>query len=466
MDQFRKETDSMGEVLVPNGMYYGAQTVRSITNFSIGDDTLPRFMIEALGILKKAAAMTNFDLNKLPEDKKNLIIQAADEVILGKLDDHFPVRIWATGSGTQSNMNANEVIANRAIEIAGEEIGSKTPIHPNDHVNMSQSSNDAYPTAMHISAALAIHRKLLPALHLLKDSLEHKVKEFDGIIKIGRTHLMDAVPLTLSQEFSGYVEMIRQNIERIEQTLPRIYELALGGTAVGTGINTHPEFAVRAAKNIAELTSLPFKSAENKFASLSAHDPLVFLSGALKTIACSLLKISTDIAWMGSGPRCGLFELLLPANEPGSSIMPGKVNPTQCEAIAMVATQVLGYDTAIGFAGSMGNFELNVYKPLIIFNILSGISLLSDSMIGFVKNLLHGLAANKAQIAKHLNQSLMLVTILNEKIGYDNAAKIAKLAYEEGLTLKEACLKLKMLSAEEFDRTVDPKKMIQPKINR
>lgn len=462
MAEFRKEHDSMGEVLVPSKVYFGAQTMRSIHHFPISHDTLPKVMIEALGILKKAAAKTNFALKKLPQDKMDLIVAACDEVIAGKLNDHFPVKIWATGSGTQSNMNANEVISNRAIEMAGGQMGSKTPIHPNDHVNMSQSSNDSYPTAMHIATALAIHRELLPAMQLIKEAMEKKVKEFDGIIKIGRTHLMDAVPLTLSQEFSAYVEMLKQDIERVESCLPHIYELALGGTAVGTGINTHPEFAKMAASEIASLTKLPFKSAENKFAALSCHDPLVFFSGALKTLSGSLLKIATDISWMGSGPRCGLFELILPSNEPGSSIMPGKVNPTQCEALSMVAVQVMGLDAAVTIAGSRGNFQLNVYKPMIIFNILTSIQLLSDSMKAFKHFLIDGLKANEKKITDHLNRSLMLVTILNQKIGYDNAAAIAKLAYKEDITLKEACLKLKFLSAKEFDEIVDPKKMINP----
>lgn len=462
MSEFRIETDSMGEVKVPSGVYYGAQTARSIFHFSIGQETLPKVMIESLGILKKAAAIVNCKLGKLDEDKKKLIVKASEEVISGKLDGNFIVRIWATGSGTQSNMNANEVIANRAIELSGGVIGTKTPIHPNDHVNMSQSSNDVYPTAMHISAALALHRDLLPSLKNFKLALQKKMEEFDGIIKIGRTHLMDAVPLLLSQEFSGYIEQIDQNIERIEQCLPRIYELAIGGTAVGTGINTHPKFAVMAAEEIAKITHLPFVSSKNKFASLACHDPLVFLSGALKCISCSLMKIATDIAWMGSGPRAGLFELLLPANEPGSSIMPGKVNPTQCEALSMVATQVIGNDAAIGLAGSMGNFELNVYKPLIIYNLIQSIQLLSEGMNSYVTHLIHGLKANKKQIEHHVRHSLMLVTILNQKIGYDNAAKIAKLAFEEGTTLKTACLKLNLLSEEEFDAIVDPKKMINP----
>ena len=459
---FRKETDSLGEVLVPKDVYYGAQTVRSLHHFCIGHDTLPPLMIESLGIIKKAAAITNHSLGKLPENLKNLIVQASEEVIAGKLNNQFPVHIWSTGSGTQSNMNANEVIANRAIEIAHGILGSKKPIHPNDHVNMSQSSNDIYPTAMHIATALGIHRQLLPALKNYKSCLEEKIKEFDGIIKIGRTHLMDAVPLLLSQEFSGYLDQAVQNIERVEYCLPRIYELAVGGTAVGTGINTHPKFATCAAEEISKLTSLPFMSSNNKFASLASHDPLVFFSGALKTIASSLLKISSDISWMGSGPRAGLYELILPTNEPGSSIMPGKVNPTQCEALAMVAVQVMGFDAAISIAGSRGNFELNVFKPLIIFDILTGITLLSDAINSFIKFLLKDLKANIVKIDEHLQQSLMLVTILNQKIGYDQAAKIAKLAFEKGWTLKQSAVYLQLLTEAEFDQIVDPKKMIFP----
>ena len=463
MTQYRKESDSMGEVDVPVDAYYGAQTVRSLHHFSIGQDKLPPLMIESFGILKKAAAIVNYKLHKLDEEKKNLIIQAADEVIGMRLNDQFVVHIWATGSGTQSNMNCNEVIANRAIELAHGKRGSKTPIHPNDHVNMSQSSNDTYPTAMHISIVLALHRQLLPALKAFHETLEKKCEEFDEIIKIGRTHLMDAVPLLLSQEFSGYLEQIAQDIERVEQTLPRLYELGIGGTAVGTGINTHPEFAKMAALEIAKLTKLPFISSKNKFASLASHDPCVFLSGALKTLSCTLMKIGQDIALMGSGPRAGLFELILPSNEPGSSIMPGKVNPTQCEALMMVAAQVMGYDVAISIAGSRGNFELNVFKPMIVFNVLNQIQLLSDSMESFRKFLLIDLQANKKQIEHHLKNSLMLVTILNQKIGYDKAAKIAKVAFDEGISLKEACMKLNLISSLEFDEIVDPKKMIHPK---
>jgi fumarate hydratase class II len=462
MSEFRTEKDSMGEIQVPNAMYYGAQTARSLKHFSISLNTLPRSMIHALGLLKKAAAVVNCDLGKLSPEKKELICKAADEVISNRLDAHFPVRIWQTGSGTQSNMNVNEVISNRAIEMAGGKMGSKTPIHPNDDVNMSQSTNDTFPTAMHIAAAIEINKELLPALKKMKEALKEKEKEFEGIIKIGRTHLMDAVPLYLSQEFSGYVEQLSQAIERIESVLPRIYELAIGGTAVGTGINTHPEFAVRVAKKIAEYTHLPFKSAPNKFAVLAAHDALVFTSGALKTLSCSLMKIANDFALMGSGPRCGLFELLLPANEPGSSIMPGKVNPTQCEAMAMVAAQVMGYDMAITIGCSQGNLELNVYKPMIIYNLLHSIELLSDTMEAFTDLLIKGTKANTKKIQYYLEQSLMLVTILNQKIGYDNAAKIAKLAFDEDLTLKEACLKLHLLSEKEFDLLVDPKKMIHP----
>lgn len=458
----RKERDSLGEVEVPDSVYYGAQTMRAIHHFPIGTHTMPKILIESFGIVKKAAALTNYQLKKLTKEKTDLIVKACDALLQGRLDDQFPIKIFSTGSGTQSHMNVNEVLANYAIEQAQGIKGSKNPIHPNDDVNMSQSSNDIYPTVMHIATALSLHRFLIPHLEGMIKTFQDKSIEFDGIIKVGRTHLMDAVPLLLSQEFSGYIEMLKQNLERIGQTLPRIYELAIGGTAVGTGINTHPDFAKIASGFIADLTHLPFKSSENKFASLAAHDPLVFLSGALKTLSGTLLKIATDLAWMGSGPRCGLGELILPTNEPGSSIMPGKVNPTQCEALSMAAVQVMGLDTAIAIAGSRGNFELNVYKPLIIFNILESITLLSDAMGTFTKFLLKGLQANQKAIDEHLSQSLMLVTILNQKIGYDQAAKIAKMAFEENLTLKEATLKLGLLSAEEFDQLVDPKFMINP----
>ena len=458
----RTETDSMGAIEVPVNQYYGAQTARSLIHFDIGHDVMPRELIRAFGILKKAAALVNQDIGKLPADKASLISQAADEVISGTLDRHFPLRIWQTGSGTQTNMNANEVISNRAIEIAGGVMGSKKPVHPNDDVNMSQSSNDTFPTAMHIAAAEQLVHDLLPAIKTLRDGLDKKAKEYKNIIKIGRTHLMDAVPLTLGQEFSGYVFQLDQDMERIEKVLPELYLLALGGTAVGTGLNTHPEFAERGAKKIAELTGLPFASAENKFAYLAAHDPIVMASGVLKTLACSLMKIANDIRWLGSGPRCGLNELLLPENEPGSSIMPGKVNPTQSEAMTMVCVQVLGNDAAIGIAGTQGNFELNVFKPVMIHNFLHSVRLLADSCRSFEEHCVRGMQANQAKIAFYLEQSLMLVTALNPHIGYDKAAKVAKKAHAEGTSLKEACLALGFLTADEFDRFVRPEKMLSP----
>ncbi len=465
MVKYRIESDSMGKLKVPSDKYYGAQTARSLIHFSIGYNLMPPELIRSFGILKKAAAIANTKLGKLDKRRASLIIHAANDVIAGKLNHHFPLKIWQTGSGTQTNMNVNEVIANRAIQLAGGKLGSKNPVHPNDHVNMSQSSNDTFPTAMHISAASEIHNSLLPTLRRLRQILAKKEKEFTKIVKIGRTHLQDAIPLTLGQEFSGYISLIDRDIERIESALNGLYDLAIGGSAVGTGLNTHPKFAEMAAKEIAKLTRLPFRSHPNKFAALSAHDEIVFASGTLKTTACSLMKIATDIAWLGSGPRCGLNELLLPENEPGSSIMPGKVNPTQCEALAMVAVQVYGNDAAIGFAGSQGNFELNVFKPLIIFNLLHSVLLMKDCIDHFQKFCVHGLKANKKQIAKYVENSLMLVTALNPVIGYDKAAQIAKLAYKKGISLKEACLKLNFLTAEEFDRIVDPKKMTSPSKN-
>ncbi|MBD1857611.1 class II fumarate hydratase [Leptolyngbya boryana FACHB-1624] len=458
----RTETDSMGAIAVECDRYWGAQTQRSLTYFAIGQDKMPTELIRAFGILKKAAAIVNQDLGKLPAEKATLMIQAADEVIAGKLNDHFPLSVWQTGSGTQTNMNANEVISNRAIEIAGGELGSKTPIHPNDHVNMSQSSNDTFPTAMHIAAAEAIHQRLLPMIKKLRDALQNKSNEFDDIIKIGRTHLMDAVPLTLGQEFSGYVAQLDQAIARIEATLPGLYELAIGGTAVGTGINTHPEFAVRSASKIAELTGLPFVSAPNKFAALAAHDAIVFTSGAIKTLACALMKIANDLRWMGSGPRCGLGELVLPANEPGSSIMPGKVNPTQCEAMTMVCVQVMGNDSAIAIAASQGNFELNVFKPVLIHNLIHSIRILSDACSSFTDHMVVGIVPNRDRINHFLENSLMLVTALNPKIGYDNAAKVAYKAYKENSTLRQACIELGLLTGEEFDQFVRPEQMINP----
>jgi fumarate hydratase, class II len=461
--EFRVETDSMGEIKVPSNKYYGAQTARSLMNFKIGGERFPRELIRALGILKKAAALTNKELNILPADKAELIIKAADEVIEGKLDDDFPLVVWQTGSGTQTNMNANEVISNRAIEIAGGQMGSKKPIHPNDDVNKAQSSNDTFPTAMHIAAVEEIHRRLIPMVTKLKDALSQKSLEFKDIIKIGRTHLMDATPLTLGQEFSGYAQQLINSLERINGSLPRLYELALGGTAVGTGLNTHPEFAVKAADKISELTGKPFKSARNKFEALAAHDALVEFSGVLKTLAASLMKIANDIRWLGSGPRAGIGELFLPENEPGSSIMPGKVNPTQCEAMTMVCAQVIGNDTTVAVAGASGNFELNVFKPVIIYNVLQSIRLISDACESFSDNCVTGIKANEKNIKKHLNDSLMLVTALNPHIGYDNAAKIAKKAHRESKTLKEAAVELNILTPEKFDEIVRPEKMIGPK---
>jgi fumarate hydratase class II len=458
----RTETDSMGAIEVPADHYWGAQTQRSLIHFAIGRDTMPRPVIRALGILKKAAAEVNRDLGRLSAEHARLIVQAADEVISGKLDSEFPLRVWQTGSGTQTNMNANEVISNRAIELAGGEMGSKKPIHPNDHVNMSQSSNDTFPTAMHIAAAEQLVHELLPAVGRLRNALLNKSLEFADLIKIGRTHLMDAVPLTLGQEFSGYVEQLDQDIRRIEAVLPDIYELAIGGTAVGTGLNTHPEFAGRVAANIARQTGLPFTSAHNKFAALAAHDPLVMASGALKTLACSLMKIANDVRWMASGPRCGLGELSLPENEPGSSIMPGKVNPTQSEAMTMVCVQVFGNDTAIGVAGSQGNFELNVFKPLIIHNLMHSILLLTNACDSFRKYCVEGMQANRQKLAEYVTRSLMLVTALSPHIGYDKAAEVAKKAHHENLTLREACLALGFLSGEDFDRLVRPEKMLGP----
>lgn len=456
----RIESDSMGKIEVPSSSYYGAQTARSLHYFNIGHDIMPRSMIRALALLKKAAASVNKELGLLSSEKEILISQVADEVISGKFDDQFLLSVWQTGSGTQTNMNVNEVISNRAIEIVGGTMGSKKPIHPNDDVNMSQSSNDAFPTAMHIAAVEQISHELIPSITRMRDALESKVKEFSNIIKIGRTHLMDAVPLTLGQEFSGYVAQLDQDLVRIQMSLQHLYELAIGGTAVGTGINAPVEFGKLVAKKISELTKFPFVSAPNKFAALAANDAFVFASGALKTTACSLFKIANDIRWMGSGPRCGLFELFLPQNEPGSSIMPGKVNPTQCEAMTMVCIQVMGNDAAISFAGSQGNFELNVFKPLIIHNFLHSVNLLSDATRTFTDYLLADLKVNTGRIQSHLEQSLMLVTALNTKIGYDKSAEIAKKAYEENITLKEACIKLGHLSEEEFEAYVKPQLMI------
>lgn len=460
--EYRIETDTMGEMQVPAGKYYGCQTARSLANFKIGTETMPREIIRAFGILKKAAALVNYDLGLLEPDLRSAICQAADEVIDGKLDEHFPLVVWQTGSGTQSNMNVNEVIANRAIEILGGELGSKNPVHPNDHVNMSQSSNDTFPTAMSIASAEQVQQHLIPALGALRDTLEEKAGAFQGIIKIGRTHLMDATPLTLGQEFSGYAQQLTNGIERVKSGLPGLHELALGGTAVGTGLNTKKGYDVRVAAKIAELTGLPFVTAPNKFESLAAHDAVVMMSGALKTVACSLMKIANDIRWLASGPRCGLGEIRLPANEPGSSIMPGKVNPTQCEALTMVAAQVIGNDTTISVAGASGNFELNVFKPVLIYNLLQSIRLMGDAARSFNENCAVGIEADEERIDALLHESLMLVTALNRTIGYDNAAKIAKTAYANGTTLKEEAVNLGLLTAEEFEAAVDPRKMIGP----
>ena len=458
----RTETDSMGEIEVPTHCYYGAQTARSLIHFDIGAETMPRELIRGMGILKKASALVNAELGLMSENIKDLIAKAADEVIDGKLDDHFPLRVWQTGSGTQSNMNSNEVIANRGIELAGGVIGSKDPVHPNDHVNMGQSSNDTFPTAMHIAAVESINEALIPSLIALTKSFSNKSTEFKDIIKIGRTHLMDATPLTLGQEFSGYTTQLEYALDRINGCMPRMYQIALGGTAVGTGLNSHRDFPEKVAKQIADITGLPFVTAPNKFESLGAHDAIVETSGVLKTIACSLMKIANDIRWLGSGPRCGIGEIILPANEPGSSIMPGKVNPTQSEAMTMVAAQVIGNDTAINVGGSSGNFELNVFKPVMIYNLLQSIRLLADSCRSFNNHCVVGIEPNKTQIEKHLNGSLMLVTALNPHIGYDNAAKVAKKAYQENITLKESAVALGLLTDEEFDEKVRPEKMTGP----
>ncbi|PJD97006.1 MAG: fumarate hydratase, class II [Parachlamydia sp.] len=462
MTHKRKESDSMGEMEVPAEFYYGAQTARSLIYFNIGEERTPKCVIRALAIIKKAAAIVNRDLGKLSAEKAALIIQAAEEVLKGKLHIHFPLRIWQTGSGTQTNMNMNEVIANRAIELAGGVLGSKTPIHPNDDVNMSQSSNDTYPTAMHIAAVEELTHRLLPAVKYMRHALAQKSKAFEKIIKIGRTHLMDATPLSLGQEFSGYVAQLDDDMANIESTLPLLYRLALGGTAVGTGLNAHPKFAELAAKEIAAETGFPFITAPNKFAALASHDAILFASGALKTLAASLHKIANDIRWMASGPRCGLREISLPENEPGSSIMPGKVNPTQCEALSMVAIQVMAYDNAITMAGAMGNFELNVFKPLIIFNFVNAVNLLTDACHSFTKYLIEGIEPNVKHIKELVDRSLMLVTALTPKIGYDKAAQAAHKAYVENITLKEACLQLNYISSAEFDEIVDPAKMIAP----
>ncbi len=456
----RTEHDTMGSIEVPKEAYYGAQSARSLQNFDIGIETFSRTFIESFGILKKACAKANFESNTMKEETYNLIAQAADEVIEGKLDNHFPLSVWQTGSGTQTNMNTNEVISNRAIELANGEIGSKNPVHPNDDVNKSQSSNDTFPTAMHIAIALETQRNLIPQLNKLIKTLLEKTKQFNEIVKIGRTHLMDATPITIGQEFSGYVTQLQNALSRIEHNIDFIYELAIGGTAVGTGLNTPKNFDKTVCKHIATFSKLPFKPAPNKFEALSAHDAIVNFHGALKTLACALHKIANDIRWSASGPRCGIGELTLPANEPGSSIMPGKVNPTQCEALTMIAAQVIGNDTTIAFSGASGNFQLNVYNPVIIYNALQSITLLSDGMNSFNDNCVIGIEANIPNIKKNLVNSLMLVTALNPHIGYDNAAKIAKKAYTDNTTLKKAAQELNLLSEEEFDKLVIPEKMI------
>jgi fumarate hydratase class II len=452
----------MGPIEVPAQRYWGAQTARSLVHFPIGDDTMPRPVIRAIGILKEGAARTNADLGKLPSDLAALIVEAAGEVRDGRLDDEFPLRIWQTGSGTQTNMNANEVIANRAIELAGGVLGSKDPVHPNDHVNMSQSSNDTFPTAMHIAAVEQVVHELVPSVQALRDAFSAKATAFADVVKIGRTHLMDAVPLTVGQELSGYVAQLDADLARLDACLPALYELALGGTAVGTGLNTHPEFGERAAAHIAELTGLPFLTAPNKFAALAAHDALVQLSATLRTLAVSLTKIADDVRWLGSGPRSGLGELVLPPNEPGSSIMPGKVNPTQCEAMIMVCIQVMGNDAAVAIAGSRGNLELNVCKPVIAHNVLHAVRLLTDACGTFRRFCIEGLELDRDRIRQHVESSLMLVTALNPLIGYDKAATVAKRAHQEGTTLREACVALGYLSAEEFDQAVQPAAMVHP----
>ncbi|MCH7635676.1 MAG: class II fumarate hydratase [Proteobacteria bacterium] len=458
----RTETDSMGEIEVPSDRYWGAQTQRSLENFRIGTECMPAPMIRALGIQKKASALANVALGLLDKKLADAIGRAADEIIAGELDDHFPLKIWQTGSGTQTNMNANEVIANRANELLGAPLGSKSPLHPNDHVNLSQSSNDSFPSAMHIAAAEEIHHRLLPALRLLHGALDAKAREFDDLIKIGRTHMQDATPITLGQEFSGYAKQIERGAQRVEQTEGRLHELAQGGTAVGTGLNAIEGFDERFAAEVSGITGLPFAAAENKFEAMAAHDTVVEVSGALNVVAASMMKITNDIRLMGSGPRSGFGEITLPANEPGSSIMPGKVNPTQAEALSMVAAQVMGNHVTITVSGSQGHLDLNVFKPVMIHNVLQSIALLADGARSFAENCVTGIVANEARLTELLERSLMLVTALNPHIGYDNAAKVAKKAFDDGLSLKQAALDLGLVTEEDFDRWVDPKDMIHP----
>ena len=462
---YRKEKDSMGELNVPTDRYYGAQTQRSLNNFKIGGERFHRELIRAYGILKKAAATVNESTGKLDGDLANAIRDAADEVIDGKLDDHFPLVVWQTGSGTQSNMNFNEVIANRAIELLGGELGSKDPVHPNDHVNMGQSTNDTFPTAINVAAVEGVTNQLIPELTQLRDSLQAKADAFDNIVKLGRTHLQDATPLSLGQEFSGYASALTHGLSRLEKALDHCYELAMGGTAVGTGINTFEGYGEAAAQEIAKITGLPFRTADNKFEAMGGQDSIVELSGALKTIAGSLFKVANDIRWLASGPRSGIGEILIPANEPGSSIMPGKVNPTQCEAMTMVCTQVMGNDTTIAMAGASGNFELNVYRPVIAYNIIQSIRLLSDASSSFREHCVDGIEANEERIHSNLYNSLMLVTALNPHIGYDKAAEVAKKAYTDNSSLREAIVALRYMSGEDFDRLVQPEKMIHPAKN-
>ena len=458
----RIEKDSMGDLEVPSDRYYGAQTQRSLQNFKIGGEKFQRELIKSYGILKKAAALTNHAAGKIHSNISDAIIESADEVIEGKLDDHFPLVVWQTGSGTQSNMNLNEVIANRAIEILGGEIGSKEPVHPNDHVNMCQSTNDTFPTAINIAAVDMVSNELLPAIRKLHSSFDKKASEFDSIIKLGRTHLQDATPLSLGQEFSGYASALKHNIQRIESSLSNCFELPMGGTAVGTGINSFEGFAESVAVNIAKLTGLPFKTAPNKFETLAGQDSIVELSGSLKTLAVSLFKVANDIRWLASGPRSGIGEIIIPSNEPGSSIMPGKVNPTQCEAMTMVCAQIMGNDLTISIAGASGNFELNVYRPVIAYNIIQSIRLLNDACDSFRENCVDGITANEEKIKTNLYNSLMLVTALNPHIGYDKAAEVAKKAHENNTSLRDAIIDLGYMSGEDFDELVDPEKMIKP----